>query len=192
VAEDRIDPADQIPEGDLLEQRTPLTPQSLIETRSASVISGEHSVPRPTHCAGRRCWRTGVENPWAAPSRVRMRPRWSRRTRGDHSCPSTCCSSTTAAARPRRRHRPDGPVDAGRGGSAHHVHARLRRPAQGHRRVRGRPGPLPRGTFVRYDGEARPPVTDGPFAETKDLIAGWLITDVNTYNRASRRNQRGY
>src|SRR6478609_8726563 len=31
----------------------------------------------------------------------------------------------------------------------------------------------PEGTFVRYDGEGRPPVTDGPFAETKDLIAGW-------------------
>jgi hypothetical protein len=30
----------------------------------------------------------------------------------------------------------------------------------------------PEGTFVRYDGEGRPPVTDGPFAETKDLIAG--------------------
>src|SRR4051794_29289468 len=29
----------------------------------------------------------------------------------------------------------------------------------------------PRGSFVRYDGEGRPPVTDGPFAETKDLIA---------------------
>ena len=31
----------------------------------------------------------------------------------------------------------------------------------------------PEGAFVRYDGEGRPPVTDGPFAETKDLIAGW-------------------
>src|SRR4026207_2331750 len=30
----------------------------------------------------------------------------------------------------------------------------------------------PEGTFVRYDGEGRPPGTDGPFAETKDLIAG--------------------
>ena len=29
----------------------------------------------------------------------------------------------------------------------------------------------PEGAFVRYDGEGRPPVTDGPFAETKDLIA---------------------
>jgi hypothetical protein len=40
------------------------------------------------------------------------------------------------------------------------------------------------GTFVRYDGEGRPPVTDGPFAETKDLIAGWMIIDVDTYDRA--------
>src|SRR6201747_702212 len=31
----------------------------------------------------------------------------------------------------------------------------------------------PQGAFVRFDGEGRPPVTDGPFAETKDLIAGW-------------------
>ena len=40
------------------------------------------------------------------------------------------------------------------------------------------------GTFVRYDGEGRPPVTDGPFAETKDLIAGWMIIDVASYDRA--------
>ncbi len=42
----------------------------------------------------------------------------------------------------------------------------------------------PEGTFVRYGGEGKPPVTDGPFAETKDLIAGWLIIDVETYERA--------
>ncbi|MFQ6332012.1 YciI family protein [Nocardia sp. CWNU-33] len=42
----------------------------------------------------------------------------------------------------------------------------------------------PRGTFVRSDGDGRPPVTDGPFAETKDLIAGWMIIDVETYERA--------
>ncbi|RZQ65154.1 YciI family protein [Amycolatopsis suaedae] len=42
----------------------------------------------------------------------------------------------------------------------------------------------PEGTFVRYDGEGRPPVTDGPFAETKDLIAGWMIIDVDSYERA--------
>jgi hypothetical protein len=43
---------------------------------------------------------------------------------------------------------------------------------------------LPEGTFVRSDGEGRPPVTDGPFAETKDLIAGWMVIDVDTYERA--------
>ena len=42
----------------------------------------------------------------------------------------------------------------------------------------------PEGTFVRYDGAGRPPVTDGPFAETKDLIAGWMVIDVDTYERA--------
>lgn len=42
----------------------------------------------------------------------------------------------------------------------------------------------PEGTFVRSDGEGRPPVTDGPFAETKDLIAGWMIIDVDSYERA--------
>jgi hypothetical protein len=42
----------------------------------------------------------------------------------------------------------------------------------------------PEGTFVRYDGEGRPPVTDGPFAETKDLIAGWMTIDVDSVARA--------
>ncbi len=42
----------------------------------------------------------------------------------------------------------------------------------------------PEGTFVRYGGEGRPPVTDGPFAETKDLIAGWMMIDVESYDRA--------
>ncbi|RNI25342.1 YciI family protein [Flexivirga caeni] len=41
-----------------------------------------------------------------------------------------------------------------------------------------------RGMWVRYDGEGRPPVTDGPFAETKDLIAGWMIIDVDSEERA--------
>ena len=40
----------------------------------------------------------------------------------------------------------------------------------------------PEGMWVRSDGEGRPPVTDGPFAETKDLIAG--LDD-------HRRRQRG-
>ncbi|EST26884.1 MULTISPECIES: YciI family protein [Streptomyces] len=42
----------------------------------------------------------------------------------------------------------------------------------------------PEGTFVRYDGEGRAPVTDGPFAETKDVIAGWMMIDVDSYERA--------
>jgi hypothetical protein len=40
------------------------------------------------------------------------------------------------------------------------------------------------GAWVRHDGEGRPPVTDGPFAETKDLIAGWMIIDVESWDRA--------
>jgi hypothetical protein len=43
---------------------------------------------------------------------------------------------------------------------------------------------LAEGTFVRHDGEDRPPVTDGPFAETKDLIAGWYVIDVESWDRA--------
>jgi hypothetical protein len=42
----------------------------------------------------------------------------------------------------------------------------------------------PDGLWVRYDGEGRPPVTDGPFAETKDLIAGWMVIDVDSQDRA--------
>ncbi|MFC3986929.1 YciI family protein [Actinoplanes siamensis] len=42
----------------------------------------------------------------------------------------------------------------------------------------------PQGTWVAYGGPGRPPVTDGPFAETKDLIAGWMVIDVDSYQRA--------
>ena len=42
----------------------------------------------------------------------------------------------------------------------------------------------PDGTFVRFDSEGKPPVTDGPFAETKDLIAGWMVIDVDSVERA--------
>ena len=45
-------------------------------------------------------------------------------------------------------------------------------------------GLAPEGTWVQYGGEGRPPVTDGPFAETKDLIAGWMIIDVDSAERA--------
>ncbi len=40
------------------------------------------------------------------------------------------------------------------------------------------------GTWVRSDGEGKPPVTDGPFAETKDLVAGWMLVDVDSHERA--------
>lgn len=42
----------------------------------------------------------------------------------------------------------------------------------------------PEGSWVRYGGEGRPPVTDGPFAETKDLIAGFMVIDVDSHERA--------
>ncbi|GAA2099993.1 YciI family protein [Kitasatospora saccharophila] len=42
----------------------------------------------------------------------------------------------------------------------------------------------PEGTWVQYGGEGKPPVTDGPFAETKDLIAGWMVIDVDSHQRA--------
>jgi hypothetical protein len=42
----------------------------------------------------------------------------------------------------------------------------------------------PEGMWVRSDGAGQPPVTDGPFAETKDLIAGWMIIDVDSEARA--------
>ena len=45
-------------------------------------------------------------------------------------------------------------------------------------------GLAPDGAFVRYDGKGQPPVTDGPFVETKDLIAGWYIIDVESWDRA--------
>ena len=37
---------------------------------------------------------------------------------------------------------------------------------------------------MRFDGEGKPPVVDGPFAETKELIAGWMVIDVDTEERA--------
>lgn len=40
------------------------------------------------------------------------------------------------------------------------------------------------GTWVRSSPEGGAPVTDGPFAETKDLIAGWMAIDVGSYERA--------
>lgn len=40
------------------------------------------------------------------------------------------------------------------------------------------------GVWVRFGGEGKQPVTDGPFAETKDLVAGFMMIDVDSYDRA--------
>ena len=42
----------------------------------------------------------------------------------------------------------------------------------------------PDGMWVRSSESGSGPVTDGPFAETKDLIAGWMIVDVESEERA--------
>ncbi len=43
----------------------------------------------------------------------------------------------------------------------------------------------PDGAWVQYGGpEAAPVVTDGPFPETKELIAGWFVIDVESKERA--------
>jgi hypothetical protein len=39
------------------------------------------------------------------------------------------------------------------------------------------------GLWVRSGSDGQP-VTDGPFAETKDLIAGWMVIDVDSQERA--------
>lgn len=41
----------------------------------------------------------------------------------------------------------------------------------------------PEGRWVTAGPDGQP-VTDGPFAETKDLIAGWMIVDVDSEERA--------
>jgi hypothetical protein len=44
----------------------------------------------------------------------------------------------------------------------------------------------PDGAYVRYGGPgAAPVVTDGPFPEAKELIAGWYLVDVESEARAS-------
>ena len=46
-------------------------------------------------------------------------------------------------------------------------------------------GLSPEGAYVRYGGpDAAPVVTDGPFPEAKELIAGWYLVDVESEARA--------
>ena len=42
----------------------------------------------------------------------------------------------------------------------------------------------PTGAYVRWGGPDQLPVTDGPFPEAKELIAGWYIVDVDSEARA--------
>jgi hypothetical protein len=43
----------------------------------------------------------------------------------------------------------------------------------------------PTGAWVRYGGpDSAPEVLDGPFPETKELIAGWYMIDVESEARA--------
>jgi hypothetical protein len=49
----------------------------------------------------------------------------------------------------------------------------------------GAEGISPEGEYVRYGGpDAAPVVTDGPFPEAKELIAGWFMIDVESKERA--------
>src|SRR5699024_6152481 len=43
----------------------------------------------------------------------------------------------------------------------------------------------PAQTWVRYGGpDAAPVTTEGPYPETSDLVAGWFLVDVDSYERA--------
>lgn len=37
---------------------------------------------------------------------------------------------------------------------------------------------------VRYDGQDRSAVTEGPISEAKALVAGWMVIEVDSYERA--------
>jgi hypothetical protein len=46
-------------------------------------------------------------------------------------------------------------------------------------------GLSPEGAYVRYGGpDAAPVTTDGPFPESKELVAGWFLIDVDSEARA--------
>jgi len=44
--------------------------------------------------------------------------------------------------------------------------------------------PSSKGVRIRYDGSRKPTVIDGPFAETKELIAGFWIIETRTRDEA--------
>jgi hypothetical protein len=46
-------------------------------------------------------------------------------------------------------------------------------------------GLAPTGAYVQYSGpDAAPVVSDGPFPEAKELVAGWYLVDVESEERA--------
>ena len=120
----------------------------------------------------------------AAPSQGHERPDGAaRRRRDDHEVPDA--EALPRRPDPGRRLPADGPVDAGGGRRPHPVHARLRRRAWRRRASTSTARRWrPRARSCATTARARPPVADGPFAETKDLIAGWMIIDVESWDRA--------
>ena len=86
----------------------------------------------------------------------------------------------------RRRHHPDGGVAAGRDRGAHGLlpHAQPRADQNGE--LTG--GEILTGPdlakIVTSDGATAPVVTDGPFAEFKEWLAGYQIFDVESEERA--------
>ena len=42
----------------------------------------------------------------------------------------------------------------------------------------------PEGMWVRSDGAGRPPVTDGPFAETKEILGGYNLIEADSLDEA--------
>jgi hypothetical protein len=75
---------------------------------------------------------------------------------------------------------------------AHRVHDRPQQEALGERRVRRRAGPRrPRASEDRPREESGPPaVTDGPFAESKEFLAGFWIIDVGERGARDRDRRR--
>jgi hypothetical protein len=54
----------------------------------------------------------------------------------------------------------------------------------------GRLAPGATARTLRYGAEGKPVVTDGPFAETKEQMAGYMILDCEDHDEAVRWVQR--
>ena len=123
-----------------------------------------------------------VENGTSAPSLRWTRPGGLHLTR-KRPWRSTCCSSTTGA----RPHR----TTTCRWTSGRQTRSprtcsscTTSPPARGDRRVRRRTGAVARGHLGPLRRHRPSAGHRGPFAETKDLIAGWMTIDVDCHERA--------